>query len=691
MRPRATSDVPSTPPFDFIFGRYQLSRWKIPYLFTTMKLVDAASSLRLVTEFPGAERLNWKIEELYQRDIDWPRVERKILPYLSDPEQPQFFNALTIALLPIRGGEATLDFSRDGWSRPEPDLDDYEKNVGIGPVTVSYWQDWGSVDEAGARIGKVRWNPTQVFSVAIDGQHRLAAIKSLVERHGFDSRLSQTQIPVILVLFAPEVGYEAGVPDAPIVDVLRMLFIDLNKHAQKVSRSRLILLDDKDPHSMCVRSLIGRELSPGLTGLDETPPRLPLNLVDWHTEQARYDEGPYLATVLGLDWIVTTVLGVKPLEDYMDYSRIQSQINAFETSLRIDLGSAKRRLQDLENIKLMPFSYSDTPGSDELAVIVAAFERIWNPALVHILTKFIPYEALVRERQAKSTLQPEFISWYYAYFRRGGRNRIYEGKVADEYGKLVHRLATRTPDPISEDSLLNKLTELEQVKKNNLAFNVVFQRALFRAFVEFEKIKPEHVDEARPSWTESDDDMFDIDDVLSDESDLEAFEASAVSEDAVEYEAQHVLRRAEQFVKALNEVISSRPEFLDVHSCAVEVEDDSHPFWMGSLLSPAGTIDFTLGASTRASDVIFWAAALWLLKNTDEDLSDFDFDELWEHVTTTDKPVYNRLRRSLRRYYQNQPSAAAYRILRARDEEYDEDAAIMECCSRLLWIWEALD
>src|SRR5262249_29366341 len=111
--------IPASGQFDFIYGRYQLSRWSIPYFATTMTLRQAADSLRLVNDFPGASNLAWKIDELYQRDIDWPRVERQIVPYLRSQSQPQFFNSLTVALLPILANELRNSFEGDQWVPPQ--------------------------------------------------------------------------------------------------------------------------------------------------------------------------------------------------------------------------------------------------------------------------------------------------------------------------------------------------------------------------------------------------------------------------------------------------------------------------------------------------------------------------------------------------------------------------------------------
>ena len=81
MATRVVKDIPSTPHFDFVSGAFYLSSWRIPYYCTTMSLHDAATSLKLATDFPGAESIQWKVEELYQRDIG-QCTRKNVLPHL---------------------------------------------------------------------------------------------------------------------------------------------------------------------------------------------------------------------------------------------------------------------------------------------------------------------------------------------------------------------------------------------------------------------------------------------------------------------------------------------------------------------------------------------------------------------------------------------------------------------------------
>ena len=161
--------------------------------------------------------VRWKLEELYQRDIDWPRVERKIVPYLTSTEWPQFFNSLTIALLPLLpDGELSQGGFKQGamWAPPELDreAERFKKIVRVGPVSCGYWEDWTELSQLEARTGQLRWDPSQVFSVALDGQHRLAAIQQVAKAVAGDpARMDNTHIPLVLLILDPRVRIQSSI------------------------------------------------------------------------------------------------------------------------------------------------------------------------------------------------------------------------------------------------------------------------------------------------------------------------------------------------------------------------------------------------------------------------------------------------------------------------------------------------
>jgi len=645
-----------------------------------MAVEDVAENLQLASELPGAETIAWRVDELYQRDIDWVRVERQIVPYLNNLEVPQFFNSLTVALLPfdVRSGGLAREFSDDiGWDPPR--LDDegrFEKVINVGPVTLGFWESWSGFSDLGFRSGQLRWNNRQVFAAVIDGQHRLAALKAVAG--GRRSALTETRVPVLLLIFDSRLGYVSP-HNSQTVEILRALFIDLNKHAQSVTRARQLLLDDRDPHAVCVRRMVGSQLREDLTELRSEPPRLPLAVVDWHSEQAKFDEGPYVTTVLGLDWIVTEVLGTRPIRDFTDYGAVRKQLDRIEAQVGMSLWGAKRRLDDLETVSLAPFVYSD----EDLEKIGTAFGGTWSGALCHLLTAMRPYASFLEQRVARQSLSLDFQTWYMLYRRQVGD--VLETQATAEYRRFMHRLQVRE-DPLGERQLIDTLGALEASKANNLAFNVAFQRALVLAFIEYGKIQSSAIDEIALD-AEVDFPEFD----LEEEDDAEAEVGGDVQQarlpGGMPSNGSHLLARAHEFVGAMNDLVAGCPELLSID--AEYPEYILTPYlWAGTLRKAEGGIDFTQTASQRAKEVLFLVAVMHLYsRHVAQDGA--DFDEFWGWVHDDEGPsVARRASRATTRYAKQ--GGGGGRVLMSFGEEYYEEMAREQAERRLRALWAAL-
>ena len=675
-RRRVVHDTPATPHFDFIYGRYRLSSWAIPYFSTLMPIKQAAASLRLTADLPGSDDVMWRLDELYQREVDWPRVERQIIPYLHAVEQPQFFNALTIALLPIGRSlsnvKQAFDSTRE-WNPPRlDDPDRFGRRLTVGPITCGYWLHWSDFSQAEARTGQIRWNPDEVFAVALDGQHRLAAIQEFVQHPSIsDERLQDTSVPVIFVTLDPRFGYETRSQES-LVDVLRVVFIDLNKHAKIPSRARQILLDDKDPTSVCVRALVGESVTGDTADLNAQPRRMPLSLVDWHTEQAKFDEGPYVTTILTLDWAISALLGAKPVHDFMDYGALRRQVTALSKWLDIDLSDAHERLNNLEGVKLQPFSYAESQDNDELQKIETAFQTIWNPIFVNLLTDFAPYRDLIRVRETNESFTLDFANWYRLYYQK--KKDRYRGRATTEYRHLLKRLESK-PEPVGETRLEDALAETE-ASKTGLAFNVVFQRAYFLAFREWIMVEDSHLDELR---TSDEDDAFDDDGGDADET--VTVESTSL--------AARIQMRAREFVRAMNQLVEKEPGVLQV-DCLFDTNDgERQRFWLGTLMAAEGNIDFTQGASIRAREIIFWAVAMRTYIERVQDGRPTEFGDFWSEVLDAQSKFTSRIFRSLKRFADKESASAGSRILTARDEEFDREQSREEARKRMEWLWNA--
>ncbi|NMM25535.1 MAG: hypothetical protein HHJ11_19030 [Phycicoccus sp.] len=701
--PRYVANVPATSHFNFLSGSFALNNFAIPYFVTTIGILDAARDLHLTSEIPGGESIAWSLDELYQRDIDWKRVQRNILPYLRNASAPQFFNSITIALLPFdsKKGEVVQRFSTGGeWVAPTLEKPErFGKITNLGPVTFGFWDDWADFTDDGFQSGQLRWNTQQVFGVAIDGQHRLASIKELAESSS-GSSLDNTQLPIIFLIFDEKLGFKSP-SKGPIVDLLRQLFIDLNKHAQGVSRARQILLDDRDPHAVSVRAILQPELSDSFNSLNATPPLLPLSLVDWHSEQAKFDQGPYLTTVLGLDWIVGEVLQTKPIGDWTDYRAVTKQIIKLRDRLGIDMSEALNRVEDLQNVKQSPFSYSDA----ELERVGTGFSSVWGSSMLLILTEFQPYADMISKRIHEGSVSLEFQHWFQLH-QAHLADRQFEGKATQEYRKFLGRMLDRE-HPISEAFFKSMQDAVDGTKLESLAFNVVFQRALFSGYLEYVKLDASDISELSEwgieyDFTEMTDDDFANHGILDgDVEDTAPDDVSEIIEEATLPSGGHPNprmgqrnhKRASEFVDSLNRALTIWPELLNIDCEFTNSEDQRTYLWQGTLRKPEGGIDFTQGASMRARDLLFMVAAMCLYDDLRDPDQESNFEVFWDDCLSTEAPVICKaVGRAIKRYCDREgTSSAAGRILSAAGVAYELNDARAELQERLSALWVFLE
>lgn len=699
-KPTVIKDVSATKNFDFLYGSFRLSKWEIPYFATTISLKDAANDLRLTYEIPGVENIEWNLDELYQRDIDWPRVERQIVPYLRNASIPQFFNSITIALLPYDTGRGRLADRFDSdieWNPPDlADSGNFAKTINVGPVAVGTWNDWESPNDDGFRSGRIRWNTDEVFGVAIDGQHRLAAIKALAQTSGASSNVKTSRVPVIFLLFDEAVGFRSPT-NPPTVELLRALFIDLNKHAQSVKRGRQILLDDRDPHAVCVRTLIAERLSDRADSMHASPPRLPLSLVDWHSEQAKFDSGPYLCTVLGLDWIVIRTLDTKPISDWTDYVAIAKQISRLESQLGIQLLSARQRLNELHNLQMSSFAYLDS----DLDAITSAFGDVWREPIINLLTRFEPYADLIKQRDADQSYSMQYQQWFLLY-AASCREGVTGGHATTEYQQFQQRVALDDKNAKSENDFLKVLRAQESAKSGaGLAFNVVFQRALVESFLEYCKFGDAAVGELSLEEDADDVDFGDLAfddryDFSEDQSVEDHFTEAAIRDISTgvgnpesRLKAQYQSRSLE-FVRAMNRFFNRMPELFDANEEFINSDDVGVKFWLGSFLKAEGGIDFTLGASNRAKDILFIISAMCIFDEIREPNKESNFVEFWEYCQDPAAgAVCKKVGRVLKRMSNNDASLGG-RILRSSGRSHDAWAALDEVRQRLCHVWKGM-
>lgn len=428
---KGTSDVllESTSPIDAVFGAYDLGRFRIPYLSCVLTVQQCTDYLSLAGDDPAFTLANGKVEELFQRDIDEERVAEMAKQYLNPDvaTRPAFFNSLTVALLVKDANESSAPL------KLPQDVNNFSKDY--GPIRVS-WEREGTdqLPKLGS-FGCIYWNKLGAHAVAIDGQHRLAALKRL----GSQNNLRAKKLGVSIIFLVLDERFGVRADKKPPVELMRQLFIDLNKHAQKVSRARQLLLDDLDPMAIALRRTLGPELNyeAAAVGGDlpigkngEFSTCLPLELVDWHGEQrAKVDSGPYATSVLALEWAIVCLceskrVTHKVLPPSSFYAESFTASDTEEGGDERDYYAKVKQLlkewlkhipslaQEIELAKTNDFPFSLSAAS--LLTMGKLIHAQWGEALTCLFSRAGPYHRLAKYRVKNNLLNAKFGTWYQA-------------------------------------------------------------------------------------------------------------------------------------------------------------------------------------------------------------------------------------------------------------------------------------
>ena len=195
------------------------------YYIIKMKMKD------LVREVDFASRLydSKTLDEAIQRTLNEGRVKKEIVNYLAH-RTDRFFSSLVVAAL---GGNPTFTPVR---------ITDDERFAVLKA---------GDVDEA---FGVLTFNGGQRY-YALDGQHRLKSIKTLIESgsaddvppppHGF----LEEEISVIMLV-------RDEVDDEEFLRSYRRLFSSLNRYAKPTDQDTNIIMDEDDWAAILTRRLL---------------------------------------------------------------------------------------------------------------------------------------------------------------------------------------------------------------------------------------------------------------------------------------------------------------------------------------------------------------------------------------------------------------------------------------------------
>ena len=321
--------------------------------------------ISLISDIKGSER--WPIRDLFQRDVDDDRVTGSLLPYLQDIQKIKFFNPLTLTVLPMDAATATVlrqmpkvvqhTVEEDGarWST-------LERERFYRVRWVEGHHEWAQLE----------WNDEHSRLVAIDGQHRLSALKRFAKDQQagrIHQQFMQWRIPVVVVSFRAHGSHEEP---PSVLDVVRSIFVYINTQAQTVNDARAILLSDESINAVCTQELLQRSHeNDNRAPTERDTGVVPLLFYDWRGEER---EGKR----------VVPPAAIKTVEEihhwFTKYLFDDDFGDKQETALRID---PSHPLKQTFHEERLTYAHSK--------LVRSQFRETVLPALSHLFEHFGPY------------------------------------------------------------------------------------------------------------------------------------------------------------------------------------------------------------------------------------------------------------------------------------------------------------
>ena len=325
----------------------------------------------LISDIHGSEK--WPVRDLFQRDVNNDRISKSLLPYLQDSERIKFFNPLTLTLLPMdRNGTTVLN------KMPKVVASSSVQEDGRKWMCLEreryYRVRWIAEDPQYAEIA---WSDTSSRLVAIDGQHRLSALKRFLrnERQDTHDDFMTWRIPVVIVSFRS--GHKRAEPPS-VLEVVRSIFVYINTEAKEVNEARKILLSDESVNHVCTQELLQLSHTNDLMPVSlRKQERLPLLFYDWRGEDREVRQLHTPAAIKSIveirDWFRSYILG----DDFSD-----------EQEVALGLDPTSRLHQAFHDRRL---NHSDARELREL------IKEDLLPGLCYLLENFRPYRSYVSD------------------------------------------------------------------------------------------------------------------------------------------------------------------------------------------------------------------------------------------------------------------------------------------------------
>jgi DNA-sulfur modification-associated len=242
---------------DGVYGHFKTKdSFNLDYLLTSVR-TEKLDCLRTASEVLQLNMIDF--EEIVQRDIDYMRVQRQIVDeYLKKGKgRVIFFPPLLVSLIALEDGEPIKQYSSVLSALEGAELvTTYDVNRFQVRLNTSSSETPHYVNHENQKLyyynyaATLKYNSEKVQLVVLDGQHRLMALRKLME--GVNKEIVAGVDVPICVFFSPDA--RVGQAGQLLVD-MRELFVRINEEAKRVSGHFIWLLKDKSLAATGVRAL----------------------------------------------------------------------------------------------------------------------------------------------------------------------------------------------------------------------------------------------------------------------------------------------------------------------------------------------------------------------------------------------------------------------------------------------------
>eukprot|EP00388_Colpodella_angusta_P000256 GDKJ01000965.1.p1 GENE.GDKJ01000965.1~~GDKJ01000965.1.p1 ORF type:complete len:586 (+),score=49.04 GDKJ01000965.1:195-1952(+) len=339
----------------------------------------------------------------------------------------------------------------------------------------------------------IRWKPDKTHLMAVDGQHRLVALQAVRDLlindelklfyknvTQYKNKLDQIKVPVSVLFFPncaenilekdliilkkyfPNINWNNNSHAKNVKRVLRNIFVDVNKTARQPSKSRTILLDEKDLTAVFSRIIFSK--------IKDENPKIYSALLEYNAisgKETQIEKGRATITTVGIiNQICEFLFKDFPDEGVNLRTRLDiANIDGFPSSEEFPK----------ENIKATEFDLSQRKVAEKI------FKDKWLHVFMKLLIDFKPFKKLTEvmiseyEDTKKIIENGEIGSDEFKIFEIlfGGNEKRF---VLENNSKIKHNTASNL--------LYKKLRDKEKKLRDSVAeydlfYTLMFQKGFF--------------------------------------------------------------------------------------------------------------------------------------------------------------------------------------------------------------------